>query len=83
MYKWMQMGIIRTVRIHHIHRTARTVRTLLTRRTTQVDSKRVRIISKDRMPQRKSCDILFVLLTYALSITFLGSISIGEDIIYY
>ena len=72
-----------TIRIAHTHPTALTVRTLLTRHTTQVDSKRVRIISKDRMPQRKSCDILFVLLTYALSISFLGSISICEDIINY
>ena len=70
-----------TIRIARTHPTALTVRTLLTRRTTQVDSKRVRIISKDRMSQRKSCDILFVLLTYALSISFLGSISICEDII--
>ena len=52
-------------------------------RDSLVDSKRVRIISKDRMPQRKSCDILFVLLTDALSISFLGSISICEDIINY
>ena len=74
------MITIRTVRTLH---TALTVHTLLTRRTIQVDSKRVRIISKDRMPQRKSCDILFVLLTYALSISFLGSISIGEDFIHY
>ena len=42
MYKWMQMGIIRTARIHHIHRTALTARTLLTRHTTQVVSNRVR-----------------------------------------
>ena len=42
MYKWMQMGIIRTVRIHRIHRTALTARTLLTRHTTQVVSNRVR-----------------------------------------
>ena len=80
MCRLKRMDTIRTVRIV---RTALTVRTLLTRRTTQVDSKRVRIISKDRMPQRKSCDILFVLPIYALSISFLGSISIGEDIIYY
>ena len=80
MCKCKRMVTIRTVRTLH---TALTVRTLLTRRTTQVDSKRVRIISKDRMPQRKSCDILFVLLTYALSISFLGFISIGEDIINY
>ena len=80
MCKCKRMVTIRTVRTLH---TALTVRTLLTRRTTQVDSKRVRIISKDRMPQRKGCDILFVLLTYALSISFLGFISIGEDIINY
>ena len=80
MHKCKRMVTILTVRTLH---TALTVRTLLTRRTTQVDSKRVRIISKDRMPQRKSCDILFVLLTYALSISFLGSISICEDIINY
>ena len=39
MYKWMQMGIIRTARIHHIHRTALTARTLP---TTLVGSNRVR-----------------------------------------
>lgn len=38
MYKWMQMGIIRTARIHHIHRTALTARTLLTRRISLEDS---------------------------------------------
>ena len=42
MYRWMQMGTIRTVRIRLIHRTALTVRTLLIRHTTQVVSKRVK-----------------------------------------
>jgi Fe2+ transport system protein FeoA len=39
MYRWMQMGIIRTVRIRLIHRTALTVRIRLIHRTTQVVSK--------------------------------------------
>ena len=71
MFRWMQMGIIRTVRIHHIRRTALTVHILLIRRTIQVVSKRVRrrLLCKDAIVTMTS--FLFCLLYNIVQIIML------------